>query len=82
MLRTLHTDNLLIYGDIRMNEEEDEVPRRKKRKKVSAFVPNTDDDDVIEKTKIEKGKWVLTLNVHALITEKADFSVKIEGGRE
>ena len=35
-----------------------------------------------EKTKIEKGKWTLTLNVHALITEKADFSVKIEGGRE
>lgn len=35
-----------------------------------------------EKTKIEKGKWVLTLNVHALITEKADFSVKIEGVTE
>ena len=35
-----------------------------------------------EKTKIEKGKWTLTLNVHALITEKADFCVKIEGGRE
>ncbi len=35
-----------------------------------------------EKTKIEKGKWTLTLNVHALITEKVECRVKIEGGRE
>ena len=33
-----------------------------------------------EKTEIEKGKWTLTLNVHALITDKVDCSVRIEGG--
>lgn len=34
-----------------------------------------------EKTKIHKGQWVLTLNVHALVTEKAECFVKVEGGR-
>ena len=33
-----------------------------------------------EKSRIEKGKWTLTLNVHALITDKVDCSVRIEGG--
>lgn len=34
-----------------------------------------------EKTDIVKGQWVLTLNVHALVTKKAECFIKVEGGR-
>ncbi len=35
-----------------------------------------------EKTKIEKGKWILTLNLHAIVTEKVQCRVRIEGERK
>ena len=35
-----------------------------------------------ERTEIEKGKWCLTLNVHAIVTEKVEFSVVIWGKNE
>lgn len=34
-----------------------------------------------ERTEITKGEWILTLNVHALVTDKAECLVKVEGGR-
>lgn len=34
-----------------------------------------------QKTEIRKGLWVLTLNVHALVTGKAKCIVRVEGGR-
>ena len=34
-----------------------------------------------ERTEITKGQWTLTLNVHALVTDKAECLVKIEGGK-
>lgn len=33
-----------------------------------------------EKNAIEKGKWILTLNLHAIVTENVECKVRIEGG--
>ncbi len=32
------------------------------------------------KTKISQGEWILTLNVHALVTEKCECEVRVEAG--